>query len=166
AWDSLSNRDQAVAARFMECFAGFLSHADEQVGRVLSFLRERGEFDNTIICVVSDNGASAEGGADGSINDIRMLNIDPAQPAEMFARIDEIGGPLTHNNYPWGWTMAGNTPFRRWKREVHEGGVADPCIVRVPPGRRATRGGGVRRLYAHAIDITPTVLELAALAPP
>ena len=109
-----------------------LSHADEQVGRVL-MLRERGELDNTIICVVSDNGgASAEGGADGSINDVRMLNVDPAQPAEMFARIDEIGGPLTHNNYPWGWTMAGNTPFPRWKR--YEGGVADPCIISWPRG--------------------------------
>ena len=93
AWDSLSDRDRAVAARFMECFAGFLSHADEQVGRILAFLRERGELDNTIVCVVSDNGASAEGGAEGSINDVRMVNIDPAQPAEMLARLDEIGGP-------------------------------------------------------------------------
>ncbi len=118
----------------MECFAGFLSHTDEQIGRVLDFVRERGELDNTIVCVVSDNGASAEGGAEGSINDVRMLNIDPAQPEEMFARLDEIGGPLTHNNYPWGWTMAGNTPFRRWKREVHEGGVADPCIISWPVG--------------------------------
>ena len=139
AWDSLGDRDRAVAARFMECFAGFLSHADEQIGRVLDFLRERGELDNTIVCVVSDNGASAEGGAEGSINDVRMVNIDPAQPAEMYERLDEIGGPLTHNNYPWGWTMAGNTPFRRWKREVHEGGVADPCIISWPRGTPAER---------------------------
>ena len=149
----------------MECFAGFLSHADEQVGRVLDFLRERGELDNTIVCVVSDNGASAEGGAEGSINDVRMLNIDPAQPAEMFARLDEIGGPLTHNNYPWGWTMAGNTPFRRWKREVHEGGVADPCIISWPRRHAASqarsRRGAIRHQFAHAIDVLPTLLELA-----
>jgi arylsulfatase len=84
----------------------------------------------------------------------------------MYERIDEIGGPLSHNNYPWGWTMAGNTPFKRWKREVHEGGVADPCIVRLPAARRAAAGGGLRRQYAHAIDITPTLLELVGLAPP
>jgi arylsulfatase A-like enzyme len=164
AWDKLSEDAKAVAARFMECFAGFLSHADEQVGRILGFLRERGELDNTIICVVSDNGASAEGGAEGSINDVRMLNIDPAQPAEMFARIDEIGGPLTHNNYPWGWTMAGNTPFRRWKREVHEGGVADPCIISWPGG--GLEPGATRHQFAHAIDVLPTLLDLAGVGIP
>ena len=179
AWDSLGARDRAVAARFMECFAGFLSHTDEQVGRVLDFVRERGELDNTIVCVVSDNGASAEGGADGSINDVRMLNIDPAQPAEMFARLEEIGGPLTHNNYPWGWTMAGNTPFRRWKREVHEGGVADPCVISWPLGTveastiepgaiepGAIEPGAIRRQFAHAIDLLPTLAELAGVALP
>jgi arylsulfatase A-like enzyme len=168
AWDSLNQRDQAVAARFMECFAGFLSHADEQIGRVLDFLRDRGELENTVVCVVSDNGASAEGGAEGSINDMRLQNLDPASRDEMATRIDEIGGPLTHNNYPWGWTMAGNTPFRRWKREVHEGGVADPCILSWPAG--ATGGvvetGVVRHQFAHAIDVLPTVLELTGVAAP
>ncbi len=164
AWDSLRARDQQVAARLMECFAGFLSHADEQVGRVLSFLDELGERDNTILVVVSDNGASAEGGAEGSINDIRLLNLDPASAEEMFDRIDQIGGPRTHNNYPWGWTMAGNTPFRRWKREVHEGGVADPCIISWPAGDIAA--GAIRHQFAHAIDVAPTVLELAGVPLP
>ena len=164
AWDSLSAGQRAVAARFMECFAGFLSHADEQLGRLLEFLRERGELDNTVVCVVSDNGASAEGGADGSINDVRLVNIDPAQPAELLARIGEIGGPLSHNNYPWGWTMAGNTPFRRWKREVHQGGVADPCIVSWPAGQLAR--GEIRHQFAHAIDVLPTLTELAAVTIP
>ena len=167
-WDSLGAREQAVAARFMECFAGFLSHADEQIGRLFEFLRERGEFANTVVCVVSDNGASAEGGAEGSINDVRLVNIDPAGTDEMFARLDEIGGPLTHNNYPWGWTMAGNTPFRRWKREVHEGGVADPCIISWPRG--ADLGllatGAVRHQFAHAIDVLPTLTELARIPLP
>ena len=134
AWDDLAPEDQAVAARFMECFAGFLSHADAQIGRVLAFLDELGERDNTIVVLVSDNGASAEGGERGSINDARLWNGNPAGRRELRERIDEIGTPTAHNNYPWGWTMAGNTPFRRWKREVHEGGVADPCIVHWPRG--------------------------------
>jgi arylsulfatase A-like enzyme len=161
AWDSLSEQDKQVAARFMECFAGFLSHTDEQIGRLLSFLDDLGERDNTIVVVVSDNGASAEGGATGSINDVRMMNLDPASNDEMYGRIDEIGGPLTHNNYPWGWTMAGNTPFRRWKREVHEGGIADPCIIAWPAGR--FDHGGIRLQFTHAIDVLPTLAELAGI---
>ncbi len=135
---------------------------------MLDFLRDRGELANTVVCVVSDNGASAEGGAEGSINDMRLVNIDPAGPDEMFARIDEIGGPLTHNNYPWGWTMAGNTPFRRWKREVHEGGVADPCIISWPRGTELgiLATGAVRHQFAHAIDVLPTLTELAGVALP
>jgi arylsulfatase len=164
AWDSLDAGQRAVSARFMECFAGFLSHADEQIGRVLAFIRERGESSRTLVVVVSDNGASAEGGAQGSINDVRMVNIDPASDAEMLARLDEIGGPLTHNNYPWGWTMAGNTPFRRWKREVHEGGVADPCIISWPTG--PIEAGAIRSQFTHAIDVLPTITELAGIAIP
>ncbi len=166
AWDDLDPQDQAVAARFMECFAGYLSHADAQIGRVLDFLDERGERDDTLVVVVSDNGASAEGGASGSINDARLTNLDPAGPDELRRRIDEIGGPGTHNNYPWGWTMAGNTPFRRWKREVHEGGVADPCIVSWPARLDAAAAGSIRHQFAHAIDVLPTVLELVGLDAP
>jgi arylsulfatase len=149
----------------MECFAGFLSQADEQLGRVLDFLGEIGDADNTIVIVVSDNGASSEGGPTGSINDVRLVNLDPATNDEMFDRIDEIGGPSTHNNYPWGWTMAGNTPFRRWKREVHQGGIADPCIVSWPRGVRdgLIDAGGIRHQFTHAIDVLPTVVELAGL---
>ncbi len=163
-WSSLDATERAVAARFMECFAGFLSHADEEIGRMLDFISELGESDVTIVLIVSDNGASAEGGAQGSINDIRMLNIDPAPTEEMFARLDQIGGPLTHNNYPWGWTMAGNTPFRRWKREVHEGGVADPCIISWPGG--PIQPGAIRHQFTHAIDVLPTLVELAGIEPP
>ena len=164
AWRTLGDRERAVAARFMECFAGFLSHADAQLGRVLAFLDDLGEGDDTLVFVVSDNGASAEGGPDGSINDVRLTNLDPAGTDEMFERMHEIGGPATHNNYPWGWTMAGNTPFKRWKREVHHGGVAAPCIVRW--GRLAAGAGGIRHQFTHAIDVLPTVLELLGAAAP
>ena len=154
-----------MAARFMECFAGFLSHTDAEIGRLLAHLDESGDADNTIIVLVSDNGASAEGGATGSINDVRMINRDPAGRREMRERIGELGGPSLHNNYPWGWTMAGNTPFKRWKREVHEGGVADPCIVRWP-ARFAGDAGQIRHQFAHAIDVLPTVLELIGVEAP
>ncbi len=189
AWSSLSAHEREVAARFMECFAAFLSYTDEQLGRVLDFIGDAGDLDNTIVVIVSDNGASAEGGAEGSINDVRMSNLDPASPGELYDRIDEIGGPTSHNNYPWGWTMAGNAPFRRWKREVHHGGVADPCILSWPAryGTRPSRGaaagtlgssatgddtdgdssaGGIRHQFAHAIDVMPTILELIGIDPP
>ena len=96
---------------------------------------------------------------------MRLWNGVAAGRRELRARIDEIGGPTAHNNYPWGWTMAGNTPFRRWKREVHEGGVADPCIVRWPRGI-ARDAASVRRQFAHAIDVLPTVLELVGIDAP
>jgi arylsulfatase A-like enzyme len=162
AWEDLAPEDQAVGARFMECFAGFLSYTDEQIGRLLSFLSSTGDLERTLVMVVSDNGASAEGGRYGSINDIRMENVDPAGPAELRARIDELGGPTAHNNYPWGWTMAGNTPYRRWKREVHEGGVVDPCIVHWP-ARLSAEPHAIRHQFAHAIDVLPTVLDLIGI---
>jgi len=160
AWDSLKAEDQVVAARFMECFAAYLSYTDAQIGRVLEFLTHTGDLENTVVLAVSDNGASAEGGPRGSINDARLMNGDPAGRRELRARIDEIGGPTAHNNYPWGWTMAGNTPFKRWKREVHEGGIADPCIV---AGPGVTDAGSVRAQFAHAVDVLPTVLELVGI---
>ena len=164
SWQDLEPEDRAVAARFMECFAGFLSHADAQIGRVLAFLDELGERDDTVVVLVSDNGASAEGGERGSINDARLWNGNPAGRRELRERIEELGTPTAHNNYPWGWTMAGNTPFRRWKREVHEGGVADPCIVAWPRGIEAR--GEIRHQFAHAIDVLPTVLDLIGADPP
>jgi arylsulfatase A-like enzyme len=165
SWGALEPEDQKVAARFMECFAAFLSYTDAQIGRLLDFLRSTDDLDNTLIMLVSDNGASSEGGKAGSINDARLANFDPSTPAELRQRIDELGGPSAHNNYPWGWTMAGNTPFKRWKREVHEGGVADPCIVHWP-ARLGASAGGIRHQFAHAIDVLPTVLELIGIEAP
>jgi arylsulfatase A-like enzyme len=166
SWDTLDEREQELSERFMECFAAFLSYTDQQIGRVLDFIEDLGDADNTVVILVSDNGASSEGGKEGTINEGRLSNFEGSPVDEMYRRMDEIGGPLSHNNYPWGWTMAGNTPFKRWKREVHEGGVADPCIVRLPAGPGSGAGGGVRRQYAHAIDILPTVLELVGVEPP
>jgi arylsulfatase A-like enzyme len=164
AWDSLSADTRRVYARYMEAFAAFLSHADHQIGRMLDGLRATGDLDNTLLLVCSDNGASSEGGPVGSLNDGRAWNVVPRTVDEALARIDEIGGPRIHNNYPWGWTVAGNTPFRRWKREVHEGGVADPLLVSWP-ARIAARGE-MRRQFVHVIDVLPTVLEAIGIEPP
>jgi len=164
AWDSLPAAHQRVFARFQECFAAYLSHADHHVGRVLDFLAETGDLDNTFVMVLSDNGASSEGGPTGSVNDGRAWNLAERPIEEAVARIDELGGPTLHNNYPWGWTVAGNTPFRRWKREVHEGGVADPLVVHWPAGMGAR--GEVRRQYVHAIDLVPTLLDVIGIDAP
>lgn len=164
AWEDLDDDVRQVAARFMECFAAFLAHTDAQIGRVLDFLEETGDADDTLVVLVSDNGASSEGGRDGSLNDARAYNFDFASRAELHDRIDEIGTPASHNNYPWGWTMAGNTPFKRWKREVHEGGVADPCIFWWPG--RVDDVGAVRHQYAHAVDVPTTILALCGIEAP
>jgi arylsulfatase A-like enzyme len=164
AWTDLSNDEKRLYARYMEAFAAFLSHTDDQLGRVLDALERTGDLENTIVLVLSDNGASSEGGPTGSVNDIRPWNMAPRTVEEAIERIDEIGGPFCHNNYPWGWTVAGNTPFRRWKREVHEGGVADPFIVSWPKGLK--EGGRQRHQYIHAIDVLPTLLEMIGLDPP
>jgi arylsulfatase A-like enzyme len=163
-WDSLSPDARKLAARMMEVFAGFLSHTDHHVGRLLDFLKEIGEFDNTLIMVVSDNGASAEGGPAGTTNELQFFNNAPEPLEDSLAAIDELGGSATFNHYPWGWTWAGNTPFRRWKRETYRGGTSDPFLVHWPAGMLAR--GEVRTQYAHLIDVVPTVLDALGAEPP
>ncbi len=166
AWDELTPDQRRVSARYMEAFAAMLSHTDHHVGRLLSFLDETGDRDNTIVFLMSDNGASSEGGRNGSVNFAHLYNGGGMRLADVAARIDDIGGPRFHNNYPWGWTVAGNTPFRRWKREVHEGGVADPLIVHWPAGIGPEARGGNRHQYVHAIDVVPTILAISGLPAP
>jgi arylsulfatase A-like enzyme len=164
AWDSLSADERRLYARMMEVFAGFLTHTDAQVGRIVDHVKSLGEFDNTIFVIMSDNGASAEGGPKGSYNEVFFFNFIPESLEENLKRIDLLGTPDAHNHYPWGWAWAGNTPFKRWKRETHEGGVTDPLIVHWPKGIAAR--GEVRHQYTHAVDLMPTLLELLKIAPP
>jgi arylsulfatase len=163
-WDSLSDDEKRLYARMMEVYAGFLTHTDHHIGRVLEFLRQLGELDNTLVMVISDNGASSEGGPTGSVNENLFFNNVPESLEENLARIDELGGPTTFNHYAWGWTWAGDTPFRRWKRETYRGGISDPFILSWPAGIEAR--GEVRTQYAHAIDMVPTVLDALGIAPP
>jgi arylsulfatase A-like enzyme len=163
-WEECSADEKKLYARMMEVFAGFLSHTDYHIGRLLDFLKTIGEFDNTLIMVLSDNGASSEGGPAGSINETLFFNFVPESLEENLAAMEELGGPQYFNHYPWGWTWAGNTPFRRWKRETYRGGISDPFIVHWPKGIQAK--GEIRTQYVHAIDMVPTVLELLGLEPP
>ncbi len=163
-WDGLSADEKRLYARMMEVFAGFLEHTDFHIGRLLDFLKSLDEFDNTLIMLISDNGASSEGGPTGSVNENLFFNNVPESVEENLRLIDEIGGPTTFNHYAWGWTWAGNTPFRRWKRETYRGGISDPLIVHYPKGVVAR--GEVRSQYAHAIDMVPTVLEVLGIDPP
>lgn len=148
----------------MEVFAGFLEQTDYHTGRLLQFLKDIGEFENTLIMVISDNGASSEGGPTGSTNEMKFFNNVPESVEENLAALDKLGGPETFNHYVWGWAWAGNTPFRRWKRETYRGGVSDPFIVHWPKGIKAR--GEVRNQYAHIIDMVPTVLDCLGIEPP
>jgi arylsulfatase A-like enzyme len=140
AWDTLSADEKKLYAHMMEIFAGFLGHTDFHIGRLVQALDKLGDLENTLVIVVSDNGASGEGGYFGSFNENLIFNGVPDTFEENFKRIDELGGPNSYGHYPTGWTMAGNTPFKRWKRNVFNGGIADPMIRRGPPAsRRAAR---------------------------
>ena len=163
-WETLSDDQKKVYARFMEVYAGFLEHTDHYIGQLLDFLRQIDQYDNTLIILTSDNGASSEGGPNGSINESRLYNFAPFTLEENLVVLDTLGGPDSYCNYPWGWTWAGNTPLKRWKRETHEGGIADPMIVQWPHGIKSK--GEKRRQYVHAIDLVPTVLELLGLESP
>lgn len=163
-WGECSAEEKKLYARFMEVFAGFLTHTDHHIGRLLDFLKSIGEFDNTLIMLISDNGASSEGGPTGSVNESLFFNNVPESLEENLRLMDKIGDPETFSHYPWGWAWAGDTPFRRWKRETYRGGVSDPFIVHWPQGIRAR--GEVRMQYAHAIDMVPTVLDALGIESP
>ena len=157
-WDTLSADEKRLFCRMAEVYAGFLAHTDHQIGRLLDYLEETGQRDNTLVILVSDNGASGEGGPNGSVNENKMANGIADDMAENLAKIDELGGPKTYNHYCTGWAMAFNTPFKMWKRYEFNGGTADPCIIAWPKGIKAR--GQIRHQYHHAIDLVPTILDV------
>jgi arylsulfatase len=163
-WDSLNEDEKRLFCRMAEVYAGFLSHADAQIGRVLDYLEQSGQLDNTLIMLVSDNGASGEGGPNGSVNESKVLQGIPDTIEENLKYLDELGSPKTYNHYPTGWAWAFNTPFKMWKRySNYQGGTADPMIVSWPA---QIKQAGVRRQYTHAIDIAPTIYELLGIELP
>jgi arylsulfatase A-like enzyme len=156
-WDSLSDDEKALFCRMAEVYAGFLAHTDHEIGRLLDYLEESGQLDNTIVVFVSDNGASGEGGPNGSVNENKFFNGIPDDMEENLKYLDALGSPDTYNHYPVGWAWAFDTPFKMWKRYNFEGGVADPMIVSWPKGIKAK--GEVRHQFCHATDVVPTIFE-------
>ncbi len=164
-WDTLSDDEKRLFSRMAEVFAGYISYADDQLGRVIDYLESAGQLDNTLVVVVSDNGASGEGGPNGSFNEWRFFNGVADTTELTLPHIDELGGPASYNHYNTGWAWAFDTPFPYWKRWAgYEGGVADMCLVswpaRIEPQRAALPQ------YIHAVDVVPTVYELLGIEPP
>ena len=169
AWNSLSADEKKVYARFMEVYAGYLTYTDFEVGRLVNFLKEIHQLDNTLIFVViGDNGASKEGTLHGVINKglFTQAQKDVEAVKTNLDSIGEIGTSEGHQtNYPLGWAQAANTPFKYWKQDANsEGGTRNPLIVFYP--RALPHDGEVRTQYGHVIDLLPTTLELVGIAAP
>ncbi len=175
AWAELDERRQEIYQRYMECYAGMVDNLDQNLGRLLESLEEMGEIDSTIIVFASDNGASKEGGDQGTTSYLDLLTeIMRGQPDEAseaarfekdWARRHLIGGPQALSHYPTGWAMASSTPFRLYKGTTFAGGVRSPLIISWP-ALLADKAGQLRRQYAHGTDLMPTLLELVGIERP
>ena len=164
-WEDLPTKERQLYARMMEVYAGFVTHTDAQIGLIMEFLDAMGVTDNTLVMFLSDNGASADAGPHGMV---RRYGHRPGRDDidSMASHIDDLGGIGVASDYAWGWAWAGNTPFRLWKRYTWLGGVRTPLIVRWPAGIPAEHNGDVRQQFCHAVDLMPTVLEVAGVGSP
>jgi arylsulfatase len=163
-WDTLSAEEQHLFSRMAEVFAAFSEYTDVQIGRIIDYLEESGQLDNTLILYCADNGASGEGSPNGSVNENKFFNMYPDDIKENLAMLDKLGSPDTYNHYPTGWAVAFSTPFRMFKRYSYQGGVCDPLVIHWPKGIKAK--GEVRNQYHHVIDIVPTILECCGVEMP
>ena len=166
AWDDQPADAKKVYCRLMENYAAFMAHTDFHVGRLIDSLEKSGELDNTLVMyIVGDNGPSAEGGPEGTFNELAsLIGFNPGL-ASIVKRIDQIGGPESEPHVPvaWAWAMA--TPFP-WTKHVasHLGGTRNPMIVHWPRGIKAK--GETRTQYHHVIDVVPTILEACKIPEP
>jgi arylsulfatase len=164
AWGDLSPDERRVFARLQEVYAAFLEHTDAQIGRLLAFLVAMDRLDNCLVVLLSDNGASPEGGATGAANQRKHLNYEPETLTDVVALMDHLGGERAFNHYPMGWAQASNTPLKWYKKDTHGGGIRAPLIVHWPA--RIRDGGRIRSQYHHVIDVAPTVLEILGIEAP
>jgi arylsulfatase A-like enzyme len=166
-WDQLNGDEKQVETRLQAAFAGYLEQADTEVGRLINFLSQIGRLDNTIIVVLSDNGATAEGGVEGAFNYVfQDSQIHPTNEAfpDQLRRLKEIGTDRTLGIYPMGWAMAGNTPFKYYKGTVWAGGEHTPLIISWPKGIKDA--GAIRSQFVDIVDITPTILDIVGTVAP
>ncbi|MCA0931272.1 arylsulfatase [Lutimonas saemankumensis] len=157
AWDSLTDEERKLYAKQMEVFAGQMEHVDFQIGRVVETLKRIGELDNTLIFVTADNGASGEGGLQGTFNETYVLNGLQTPFEANMRHYDNWGQWDSYPHYHAGWAMAGNTPFPYFKQSEHRGGQQDALVVHWPAGIKAK--GEIRNQYHHITDIAPTIME-------
>ncbi len=165
-WDELNDIQKKVYTRLMETYAGFAEHTDAQVQRLIDVLKDIDAYDNTLFFYIAgDNGASAEGGLDGTFNELIPLNGVQMNFEDVLERLDEIGGPNANNHYPVGWAHAMNTPYQYTKQVAsHFGGTRNAMAFSWPKGIKAR--GEIRHQFHHVIDIVPTILEAAQLPEP
>ena len=163
-WDTLDDDGKRIQTRMAEVYAGFSNYTDHEVGRLIDYLESIGELDNTLIVWMADNGASGEGGPNGTINENTFFNGVVDTAADNLAKLDVLGSPETYNHYSTGWAFAFNTPTKMFKRHTWEGGVADPMVVHWPKGIKAK--GEIRNQYAHCSDVVPTVYECLGIELP
>jgi len=160
AWDSLSVDEKHIFSRFMEVYAGYLSYTDDQIARLIHYLKDIGQLDNTVIYVmIGDNGASKEGSDRGSSIGDKVLIDGKQDLSYLIKQYDKLGSEYAASNYPLGWAQAANTPFREWKQDANaEGGTHNPLILFYPNGIKDK--GGIRFQYTHLIDLLPTTIDL------
>jgi arylsulfatase len=164
-WASLNADEKRLFSRLMEVYAGFSEYTDIQVGRIISYLEESGQLENTMVLYAADNGASGEGSPNGSVNECKFFNNYPDELSENMKLIDKLGGPDTYEHYPTGWAAATSAPFKMFKRySEYSGGTCDPLVISWPKGIKAH--GEVRNQYHHSTDIVPTILEACGLEMP
>ena len=164
-WNTLKPEEKKLFSRMAEVYAGFSEYTDAQVGRIIEFLEQSKQLDNTLIFYCADNGASGEGTPNGSVNENKFFNGYPDDLDENLKYLDQLGGPETYNHYPTGWAVAFSTPFKMFKRySQFAGGTCDPLVIHWPKGIKAK--GEVREQYHHSTDIVPTILEVVGLDMP
>jgi len=166
AWDTLNADQKRLYAHMMEVFAAYGAQCDYEMGRIVGAVKQLPDADNTIfIYIAGDNGASAEGGTEGSVNENLFFNGFPEKWEDNLKVIDELGGPKHYNHFPAAWAHAMDTPFQ-WTKQVasHFGGTRNPMIVSWPS--RIKDRGGLRDQFMHVVDVTPTLYEVIGITPP
>jgi arylsulfatase len=163
AWSDLTQDERTVYARYMAVYAGFVEHTDAQIGRLVDYLKQSGQFDNTIIFLLSDNGAAPEAGPEGSFTSPYGGRLSVQ---DSLARLDDLGTERSEELYQRAWAMASVSPFKKYKLSMQLGGVRDPLIVVWPKGIAANEGGAVRSQFLDVIDVAPTVLDVAGVTAP